>query len=221
MPLEVKSSQQFLEGLQEKEARLLTKLQEATRDRALVDRLQQGDQSAFEELVVCYWGRIYSAVNRLLRNTQDAEEVTQDTFIRVHRGLATFRGESTFFTWLYKITINLAHTRWSYWWRRRRHQTISFDQPVGSEDGATLAEIYPAEHATPDEVAVTQEFVDRVAQCLEKLSPKYRQILILRNVYYLAYSDIAMILGVNINTAKSRISRARESLRRKIGKEFL
>jgi len=75
------------------------KAQDVALDRLLVDRFKQGDQSAFEQMVTRYWDRIYSMVNQLLRNTQDAEEVTQDTFIRAHRGLVNFRGDSAFSTW--------------------------------------------------------------------------------------------------------------------------
>ena len=77
------------------------KAQDVALDRMLVDRFRQGDQSAFEQMVSRYWGRIYAMVHQLLRNPEDAEEVTQDTFIRAHRGLVNFRGESAFSTWLY------------------------------------------------------------------------------------------------------------------------
>ena len=186
----------------------------------LIDRFRQGDQSAFEQMVSRYWDRIYTMVNQLLRNPQDAEEVTQDAFIRAHRGLVNFRGESAFSTWLYQIATNLARNRYWYWWRRRRDQTISFDQPMGSENETTLAEVFPAELETPEDAAVTQEFVNRVAECMGKLSPKHREILVLRNVKNLSYEEIAEILAISVGTVKSRIARARESLRDKMGDEF-
>ena len=196
------------------------KAQDVALDRLLVDRFKQGDQSAFEQMVGRYWNRIYSMVNQLLRNTQDAEEGTQDTFIRAHRGLVNFRGDSAFSTWLYQIATNLARNRYWYWWRRRRDQTISFDQPVGPEGETTLAEVFPAELETPEDATVTQELVNRIAECMEKLSPKHREILILRNVQNLSYEEIAEILRISVGTVKSRIARARESLRSKMGDEF-
>ncbi len=189
-------------------------------DRVLVDRFKSGDQAAFDEMVTRYWDRIYAMVNQLLRNTQDAEEVTQDAFIRAHRGLVNFRGESAFSTWLYQIATNLARNRYWYWWRRKRDKTISFDQPVGTDSDTTLAEIFPAEVETPDDITVTQEFVDRIAQGMEKLSAKHREILVLRNIKNLAYEEIAEILGISVGTVKSRIARARESLRAKLGEDF-
>src|SRR5579863_5700180 len=138
-----------------------TKAQEVALDRILVDRFKSGDAAAFDEMVSRYWDRIFSMVNQLLRNSQDAEEVTQDAFIRAHRGLSNFRGESAFSTWLYQIATNLARNRYWYWWRRRRDQSVSFDAPVGTEGDATLADMIPAEVETPDDVTVTQELVNR------------------------------------------------------------
>ena len=88
-----------------------SKAQEVALDRLLVDRFKSGDAAAFDEMVSRYWDRIYAMVNQLLRNSQDAEEVTQDAFIRAHRGLTNFRGDSAFSTWLYQIATNLARNR--------------------------------------------------------------------------------------------------------------
>jgi RNA polymerase sigma-70 factor (ECF subfamily) len=196
------------------------KAQDVALDRLLVDRFKQGDQSAFEQMVSRYWGRIYAMVHQLLRNPEDAEEVTQDTFIRAHRGLVNFRGESAFSTWLYQIATNLARNRYWYWWRRRRDKTVSFDQPIGGDNETTLAEVIPAELETPEDATITQEFVNRIAECMGKLSPKHREILVLRNVKNLSYEEIAEILHISVGTVKSRIARARESLRAKMGDEF-
>jgi RNA polymerase sigma-70 factor (ECF subfamily) len=197
-----------------------SKAQEVAMDRVLVDRFKGGDQSAFDEMVSRYWDRIYAMVHQLLRNTQDAEEVTQDAFIRAHRGLVNFRGDSAFSTWLYQIATNLARNRYWYWWRRKRDQSISFDQPLGADSDTTLADIIPAEVETPDDITVTQEFIDRIAYGMEKLSAKHREILILRNIKNQTYEEIAMILGISVGTVKSRIARARESLRSKLGDDF-
>jgi RNA polymerase sigma-70 factor, ECF subfamily len=196
------------------------KAQDVALDRLLVDRFRQGDQSAFEQMVSRYWGRIYAMVHQLLRNPEDAEEVTQDTFIRAHRGLVNFRGESAFSTWLYQIATNLARNRYWYWWRRRRDQTVSFDQSIGGDNETTLAEVIPAELETPEDATITREFVNRIAECMGKLSPKHREILVLRNVKNLSYEEIAQILQISVGTVKSRIARARESLRAKMGDEF-
>jgi RNA polymerase sigma-70 factor (ECF subfamily) len=199
------------------EETMSAKLQEATLDRLLVARFKGGDAAAFDEMVGRYWDRIYAMTHQLLRNPQDAEEVTQDAFIRAHRGLANFRGDSAFSTWLYQIATNLARNRYWYWWRRKRDRSVSFEAPVSAENDLTLAEIIPAEVESPDDLAVTQELVDRVAVGMEKLKPDHREILILRNVKNLSYEEIAGILGLSVGTVKSRIARARVQLREKIG----
>lgn len=193
------------------------KAQEVALDRLLVDRFRKGDASAFDEMVSRHWDRIYAMVHQLLRNPQDAEEVTQDAFIRAHRGLANFRGDSAFSTWLYQIATNLARNRYWYWWRRKRDRTVSFDQPVGEDNDTPLSEVFVGEAVKPDEEASTQELVDRIAVGMEKLSTRHREILILRNVKNLSYEEISQILGISVGTVKSRIARARDSLREIIG----
>lgn len=196
------------------------KAQEVALDRLLVERFKNGDESAFSEMMDRYWGRIYGLVNQMLRNQQDAEEVTQDAFIRAHRGLVNFRGDSAFSTWLYQIATNLARNRYWYWFRRKRDKTISFDQPIGDEDGGTLAEIFPAEIESPDDIAITKEFTDRIADSMTRLGEKHREILVLRNVQDHSYEEIAQILGISVGTVKSRIARAREALRKEMGEHF-
>ena len=199
---------------------MTAKAQEVALDRVLVDRFKNGDQSAFDEMVTRYWDRIFSMVHQLLRNQQDAEEVTQDAFIRAHRGLVNFRGDSAFSTWLYQIATNLARNRYWYWWRRKRDKSVSFDAPVSSENDMTLADVIPADVESPDDISVTTEFIDRIGQGMEKLSAKHREILVLRNIKNLSYEEIAGILGISVGTVKSRIARARESLRAKLGEDF-
>ncbi len=202
--------------------RMSTKAQEVALDRVLVDRFKSGDQSAFDEMVNRYWSRIYTMVNNLLKNTEDAEEVTQDAFIRAHRGLENFRGDSAFSTWLYQIATNLARNRYWYWWRRKRDQSISFDQPLTSEDdSSSLAEVLPSDVETPHDATVTQEFLSRVAEAMEQLNEKHREILVLRNVQNLSYEEIASVLSISVGTVKSRIARARENLREKLDGELL
>jgi RNA polymerase sigma-70 factor (ECF subfamily) len=202
------------------ESRMSSKAQEVALDHDLVNRFKNGDPSAFDEMVTRYWDRIYAMVHQLLRNQQDAEEVTQDAFIRAHRGLVNFRGDSAFSTWLYQIATNLARNRYWYWWRRKRDKSVSFDAPISADNDTTLADIIPAEVETPGDITVTSEFVARIGKGMDKLSGKHREILTLRNVKNLSYEEIAEILGISVGTVKSRIARARESLRAKLGEDF-
>jgi len=211
----------FVDYTNQSEAeRMTAKAQEVALDRVLVDRFKNGDESAFNEMVARHRDRIYGMVHQLLRNHQDAEEVTQDAFIRAHRGLANFRGDAAFSTWLYQIATNLARNRYWYWWRRKRDRSVSLDAPVGEDNDLTLADVIPAEVDSPDEVTVNEEFVNRISKGMDKLSGSHREILVLRNVKNLSYEEIGAILGISVGTVKSRIARARESLRAKLGEDF-
>lgn len=189
-------------------------------DKVLVDRFKSGDEAAFEEMVLRYRDRIFARVFQLLKNRQDAEEVTQDAFMRAHKGLENFRGDSSFSTWLFQIATNLAHNKYWYWWRRKRDKSISLGYRLSDESEATLVDILPADGEDPGEQAVTQELVDRIAECMNFLSPKHKEVLTLRNVKNLSYEEIAEHLDISVGTVKSRIARARDSLREKLGGEF-
>lgn len=189
-------------------------------DDLLIERVKNGDIAAYNDIVARYHDRIYARVSQLLKNKQDAEEVTQDAFIRAHRGLENFRGDASFSTWLYQIATNLAHNRYWYWFRRKRDQSISLDQPLSEDGDLTLENLMPCEGENPAEATVTQEFVDRVSECMHDLNEKHKEVLILRNVKNLSYDEIAQQLEISVGTVKSRIARARESLRDLMGSDF-
>lgn len=199
---------------------MTTKTEAIPSDELLINRIKAGDLSAYNEIVTRYYDRIFARVSQLLKNKQDAEEVTQDAFIRAHRGLENFRGEASFSTWLYQIATNLAHNRYWYWFRRKREQSISIDQPLTDDGSMTLENVMPSGGESPAEAAVTQEFVDRVSECMQGLNEKHKEVLILRNVKNLSYDEIACQLDISVGTVKSRIARARESLRDLMGSDF-
>ena len=198
----------------------MTNTEAAKHDALLIERIKNGEHAAYNDMVERYWDRIYARVNHLLKNKQDAEEATQDAFIRAHRGLENFRGEASFSTWLYQIATNLAHNRYWYWFRRKRDQSISLDQPLTEDGELTLENVMPSSGETPSEAAVTQEFIDRVTECMSGLGEKHRAVLLLRNVHNLSYEEIAQQLEISVGTVKSRIARARESLRELMGDDF-
>jgi len=188
-------------------------VRDADVDTALVRRFATGDESAFTEIVSRYRSRIHALTVNLLRNAADAEEITQDTFIRAYRGLSRFRGDSSLSTWLYRIALNLARNRYWYFFRRRRHSWISLERPLADGSEATFADIVAAEGPDPAQETAASEFTALVASCMERLDRKHREILTMRNVLDLSYEEIARALGINVGTVKSRIARARENLR--------
>jgi RNA polymerase sigma-70 factor, ECF subfamily len=186
---------------------------EGAQDTVLLQRFSGGDESAFTEIVNRYRGKIFSLTLNLLHNAADAEEITQDTFIRAYRGLERFRGESSLSTWLYRIALNLARNRYWYFFRRRRQNWVSLDRPLNDESQATLADLVAATDHDPAQETVTAEFTSLIAACMDRLDQKHREILIMRNVLDLSYEEIARALAINVGTVKSRIARAREYLR--------
>lgn len=181
-------------------------------DGELVSRFNGGDEAAFTEIVTRHREKIQALADRFLRNHADAEEIAQDTFIRAHRGLARFRGESTLATWLHRIVFNLARNRYWYHFRRRRHLSVSLDCPLGEDSNATFSDLVPTTDAGPARRATVDEFVVLVSSCMSKLDPRHREILTLRNIQHCPYDEIARTLGTNSGTVKSRLSRARAHL---------
>jgi RNA polymerase sigma-70 factor, ECF subfamily len=190
-----------------------TSLQARAHDAELVRRFNAGDQAAFGEIVVRHRGKMFSIALSHLGNHADAEEVAQDTFIRAYRGLARFRGDSSLATWLYRIAFNLSRNRYWYFFRRHRHETDSFDCALGEDENMTLADLVASDVPDPARAEANREFFAHVARCMERLSSHQREILTLRNHLDRSYEEIAEILGLSMGTVKSRIARARKSLR--------
>jgi RNA polymerase sigma-70 factor (ECF subfamily) len=186
---------------------------EAVHDAELVRRFHDGDESAFVEIMTRYRDKIFTVAVSLLRNHADAEEIAQDTFIRAHRGLVRFRGDSSLATWLHRIAVNLARNRYWYFFRRRRHATLSLDCALDDESTATFSDLIASADADPAHETVTSEFATLVSACMEKLEASHREILTLRNILHRSYDEIATTLGINVGTVKSRIARARQNLR--------
>jgi RNA polymerase sigma-70 factor (ECF subfamily) len=186
---------------------------EALHDAGLVRRFNAGDPTAFVEIVTRYRARLLQVALGLLRNHADAEEIAQDTFVRAHRSLAFFRGESSLAAWLHCITLNLARNRYWYFFRRRRHVTQSLDNTVNAESQTTYADLIASPAPGPAHEAATREFSAEVTACMARLNPNQREILVLRNVRQLSYREISHLLGISIGTVKSRVARARENLK--------
>lgn len=199
---------------------MIMKSETAYQDDLLIERIKNGDSAAYNDMVSRYWDRIFARVFNLLKNQQDAEEVTQDAFIRAHRGLKNFRGDASFSTWLHQIATNLARNRYWYWFRRKRDQSMSFDHKLTADGDLTLEDVVHCKDENPSESAVTQEFVDKVSECMIDLSEKHREVLVLRNVKNLSYEEISKKLNISVGTVKSRIARARDNLRELMGSDF-
>lgn len=197
----------------ERTARRALLAREAQHDAGLVIRHVSGDTDAFPEIVQRHRAKLFSVAYSMLKNRADAEEIAQDVFIRAHRALAKFRGDCSLATWLHRIALNLARNRHWYFFRRRRHATVSLDCPLRDDSAATFVDAVAAEEAGPARAETLREFAALITHCMAQLGAPAREILRLRNSLNRTYDEIAAELGISLGTVKSRIARARQQLR--------
>jgi len=184
-------------------------------DLAFIEKLKEGDEAAFETLVDRYSGDIHALLYRLTENAEEAADLTQDTFLRAVRAIRSFRGESELKTWLFRIAINESRNRHRWWKRRRRNETISLDATIGSSD-QRVEDVLSDDSISPEESALMREREQALSLALLELAETYREAVVLCDVEGLTYEETAEALGIGIGTVKSRISRGRHELRRKL-----
>lgn len=177
-------------------------------DQQLVERAQRGDKHAFELLVAKYQRRLGRLISRFVRNAAEAEDVTQDAFIKAYRALPAFRGDSAFYTWLYRIGINTAKNHLVAQGRRAPTSTpLDAEEAEEFEDAALLHEV-----ATPENELMSKQVVEVVNASLQELPDDLRTALTLREIEGLSYEEIAAVMDCPIGTVRSRIFRAREAI---------
>lgn len=181
-------------------------------DEQLVRKAQQEDERAFGELVHRYESKVYSLALKMLRNPEDAEDVLQDTFLRAYRGIKSFQGNSTFSTWVYRITANSALMRL----RRKHLPTVSIDDADERETPINIADWAPG----PVEQLLNQETQQAMNQAIESLPPEFRQVFVLRDIEELSNSEVAEILDLSVAAVKSRLHRARLKVRDRLAPFF-
>ena len=195
----------------------MSKPLEKLEDAELIDRFKNGDEASFSVLVERHSSRAYQIAYGVLGSREDAQEVAQDVFVRIHKALHKFRGDAEFTTWMYRIAMNLARNKYRWNKCRGSQKSITIHAPLdGSDDGSRVMQL-PSDRQQPDQEISTDEFEDRISEEIEKLPPLYREALVLRNVEDMSYEQIANVLGCKLGTIKSRIARAREELRRRLG----
>jgi len=175
-------------------------------DQQLVERAQRGDKHAFELLVGKYQRRLGRLINRFVRNSAEAEDLTQEAFIKAYRALPAFRGDSAFYTWLYRIGINTAKNHLLAQGRRAPTSTaFDAEEAEAFEDASLLHEV-----ATPENELMSKQVVEVVNASLQQLPEDLRTALTLREIEGLSYEEIASVMNCPIGTVRSRIFRARE-----------
>lgn len=177
--------------------------------RELVEKCASGDAQAFDFLVKSYQSKIINIAYGMLQDKEDAYDVAQEVFIKLYRKIASFNGEASLDTWIHRVTVNASLDALRK--RGRRVQTVPL---VVEDDDAQTVELPIADDSTaPEKMVLQNERRRQLLDAIERLSPKYRSVLVLREFEDLDYEQIAAGLGISVGTVKSRLSRAREKLR--------
>jgi RNA polymerase sigma-70 factor (ECF subfamily) len=184
---------------------------ERSTDQALVERVQQGDKTAFDVLVLKYQNKIIQLAYRYVHDKDEAMDVAQEAFIKAYKALGRFRGDSAFYTWIYRIAINTA----------KNHLVASGRRPPRSDIDAQDAEQYDGaaglkEYATPERLLLKDEIKETVASAIEDLPDDLRTAITLRELEGLSYEEIAQAMDCPIGTVRSRIFRARDAIDTKL-----
>ncbi len=180
-------------------------------DEDLVLRVQQGDKSAFDLLVIKYQHKIIQLVNRYVKDPSEAQDVAQEAFIKAYRALGNFRGDSAFYTWLYRIAINTAK---NYLVSRSRR---SSDYQVDIQDAEAIENAPQLQGMeTPERLLLNQEIIDTIKTAIDKLPEEMRTAIMLREFDGMSYEEIAEAMDCPVGTVRSRIFRAREAIDNKL-----
>ena len=181
----------------------------------LIQKALEGDQEAYACIVDRYRGQIYGLVFRMVKNREEAEDITQETFIKAFKALASFNADYAFSTWLYKIAANNCID----YFRKKRLKTYPLDNPIQSKDGERSRE-YPNQEQGPEYGLLSKEKSFQIQKAIDSLPEKYKAAIILRHTKDQSYEEIADELGIPLGTVKVRIFRAREMLKKKLTEQL-
>lgn len=183
-------------------------------EQQLVKKSLQGDTRAFEQLVMQYQNKIYALAYRYMGNEEDAYDMSQEAFIKAYRSLRTFKGDSSFGTWIYRVTTNVCLDELRR--RKRRINPLSLDEPLATSEGDEIDKEVIDTSPTADIIYEHKEFSRYIQQLLDQMKPEQKTVIILRDIMELSYEEIAEVLDCSMGTVKSRLSRARNILRKKL-----
>jgi RNA polymerase sigma-70 factor (ECF subfamily) len=185
-------------------------------DLSLVRRVQRGERGAYDLLVLKYQHKVVKLVMRYLRNPADAEDVAQEAFVKAYRALPQFRGDSAFYTWLYRIAINTAKNALA----ARDRNPVSYELDLQNTDDSSDMVGRLKDPETPEGLALTEEIRDTVNHAIEELPEDLRTAIVLRELEGMSYEEIAASMDCPVGTVRSRIFRAREAIDRRLREVF-
>ena len=181
-----------------------------------IERLRRGDAAAFEQLVNERSGEIYGLLYRLTENSEEARDLTQETFLRAFQSIGHFRGDADLKTWIYRIAINQARNRWRWWRRRRRDSTVSIDSTNVDGRPTLVTTLRANSSSDPEQATLARERESALRTALGSVRRIYREAVVLRDIEGFSYEEIAATLEISVGTVKSRLARGRQELRQKL-----
>lgn len=177
------------------------------KDEELVKKVKNGDIDAFEQIIALYESKVFSLIYHMIKNENEIEDLAQEVFIRVYTNIKKFNGNSSLYTWIYKITTNLCID-----YIKRKKEVIYLDEKLKLEDNEVEMQI-PSDEKRQDELYEDKELKEKLEKCIDKLPEKQKAIIILRDIKGFSYEEIAYITGIKLGTVKSQINRARQKLK--------
>lgn len=179
-------------------------------DIRLAEELRAGGERAYEELIARFQQPVFTLAVRLLNDRGEAADVVQEVFLKIFRNIASFRGQSSLKTWIYRITVNEAHNARRWFFRHRRREV---ELETGAEEERDWEDVIPDGSRSPFDMTFDREQQALIQAALERINPSFRETVVLRDIADLSYEEIAEVLGISLGTVKSRILRGREALR--------
>ena len=176
-------------------------------EKELVLRAKQGDLKAYEEIISLYEKKVFSTIYYMVKNENEIEDIAQEVFIKIYRNLKNFKEESSLYTWIYRITINVCFDA-----LKKRKNVVYLDEKIETEDGE-IGLTLKDDSKKPDEIVEENDLKEILEKCIRKLPEDQRIMIVLRDIKGFTYMEIAEMLKMNLGTVKSRISRARSALK--------
>lgn len=187
---------------------------DSNRDNLLIEQCLKGQQSSFSELIDEYKNMVFSLSYKMTNSLEDAEDISQEVFIRVYKSLYNFNPRYKFSTWLYQLTLNICRDRF----RKGKIPSVSLDTPPNKDDQKDFSSIIPDNQNNPEDIIMGVEQTNFINDLITSLPLKYREVIILRHLKDLSYDEMSKILNISLGSVKTRLFRARELLKNKLKK---
>ncbi len=176
-------------------------------EKELIRQAKSGNLKAYEEIIGLYEKKVFSTIYYMVKNDNEVEDIAQEVFIKIYKNLGNFKEESSLYTWIYRITVNVCIDE-----LKKRKKVVYLDEKIDTKDGEVELQLSD-DSKSPTDIAEDNDLKDKLEKCIKKLPESQRMMIILRDIKGFTYMEIAEIMKMNLGTVKSKINRARASLK--------